>query len=252
MPDQEPPLTLGLTQPPAAPEPVNTDDLQFRHAEFEPPKPSRVCAACAKEIPDVYYHVGGAVTCPACAEQRRALQGKPRGGALFLKAALYGAGAALGGSILYWLVSLTGIQFAIIAIVVGVMVGKAIRHVTQGRSSRRYQVLAVVLTYGAICVSSLPPLITAARAAAKKQPAVIAVQPAQQPPQIGRALLHLALGSALLIGLCLALPFFYLQYSLFSGLLNLLIIGIGLRQAWRITAPDELLILGPYTAEKDA
>jgi hypothetical protein len=243
MPDQQPLLS-------PEPEPPGTEDLQFQHAEFEKTKPAGVCAACSKEIQDCYYHVAGAVTCPACAERRRALQGKPRGGAVFWKAALYGTGAGIAGSILYALVSLSGFRFAVIAIVVGIMVGKAIRYVTQGRSSRRYQVLAVVLTYGAICVSSLPGLISAGREMAKKHPAAAAsARPNAQPPQVGRAVAGLALGLAILIGLCLALPFLYLKYSLLSGLINLLIIGIGLRQAWRITAPDELPILGPYAVE---
>jgi hypothetical protein len=51
---------------------------------------------------------------------------------------------------------------------------------------------------------------------------------------------------AILIGVSLVVPFLVIAQSPLSGAINLLIIGIGLRQAWRLTAPDEHLIMGLY------
>jgi hypothetical protein len=230
-------------------------ELQFQKAEFISSEPELRCISCQSKIGDSYYHIAGAVTCPACAEQRRIFQGRPEGRGTFLRAALYGFGAAVAGSILYALVMMTGFQFSIVAIVVGVMVGKAIRYVTNGRSSLRYQVLAVILTYGAITTSFLPSVMRAVMEKQKKQStSVVGVQPttvASAPPKTvhpGRLL-----GAfAALIGFMLLLPFIALVESPASGLLNLVIIGIGLLQAWRITRPDQALIMGPYSVAERA
>ena len=45
----------------------------------------------------------------------------------------------------------------------------------------------------------------------------------------------------------LLLPFLMLAHSPLSGLINLVIIFIGLSKAWRLTTPFRASILGPYT-----
>ena len=228
--------------PPAA-------DLQFERAEFVSAQPDLRCTSCQSHISDSYYHVSGAVTCPACAEHRRFFQATPEGGGTFLRAALFGFGAAVLGSVIYALVSLTGFQFSIVAILVGILVGKAIRHVTQGRSSRRYQVLAVVLTYGAITTSYVPGII--AEAIQKEKAAKSSQSPAPTPAPAAAhkpfSLARFAGGLAVLIGITFALPFLVLLSSPASGLINLVIIGIGLMQAWRLTKPDQAPIAGPFS-----
>ena len=224
-------------------------DLQFQKAEFVSAEPELRCASCQSKISDCYFHVAGAVTCPVCAQHRQMLQGHSQGQPSFLRAALYGLRAAVAGSIVYALVSLTGFQFSIVAIVVGVMVGKAIRHVTQGKSSLRYQVLAVVLTYGAITTSFVPLMIRDAAQSrkarlAKNTPADASKPPiAKKPVTAGGFLFAIVF----LIGIGLAAPFLILLSHPASGVLNLFIIGIGLMQAWRITRPDQALIMGPYS-----
>jgi hypothetical protein len=52
---------------------------------------------------------------------------------------------------------------------------------------------------------------------------------------------------AFLIGFSLILPFLVLAHSPLSGLINLVIIFIGLSKAWRLTTPFRASILGPYT-----
>ncbi len=239
-----------------SPAPVQTETpaletLQFQRAEYAGPS----CAFCKSKIYDLYYHVSDAVACPTCAEGRKAAQGRPDGRGAFPRAALYGVGAAIGGSIIYWLVGLTGWQFGIVAILVGIMVGKSIRHATKGKTTRAYQVLAVLLTYGSITTSYVPQLVSYAlsqqtkSAAESGRPAAKppAVAPgAQSTPSLGKALVLLALGLAILAGVAAISPFLYVLESPVSGAINLLIIGIGLQQAWRLTRPDEALIMGPY------
>src|SRR4051794_31094933 len=117
--------------PSVAPLP-STDDLQFQRAEYTGTGPD--CAFCKRPAGPSYYQVGGAAACPGCTAQLQKLQEGPDRGVM-LRAALYGVGAAIAGSILFALVSLSGFQFSIVAILVGYLVGKAIVRATRGRSS---------------------------------------------------------------------------------------------------------------------
>jgi hypothetical protein len=61
---------------------------------------------------------------------------------------------------LYALVAiLTGLEVGLIAILVGYMVGRAVRHGSGGLGGRPQQILAVVLTYFAITTSYLPVFV---------------------------------------------------------------------------------------------
>src|SRR5262245_34113180 len=139
-PPGEPPITLGLNAPAAnlAPSPAPlpaTTELQFQRAELSSPDGSfsgQSCVACKRPIASQYYHAQGQVVCPDCAQRIQDGQQAPAHLSL-LRAALYGGGAALGGCILYAIFTLvTGFEFALMAILVGYMVGKAIRHGSNG------------------------------------------------------------------------------------------------------------------------
>ena len=62
----------------------------------------------------------------------------------------------------------------------------------------------------------------------------------------GQAVVGLGVALAALTAISLASPFLELTQG-FGGIINLVIIAIGLRQAWRLTRPDEAPITGPYT-----
>ena len=226
--------------------------MQFQRAEYAGAGPD--CAYCKKPAGPAYYQVGRSVACPGCAEQLRQLQARPSR-SVMVRATLYGLGAAIAGSAIFALISLTGFQFSIVAILVGVMVGKAIVRATHRRTSRACQVLAVVLTYGAITTSYLPMMISTAikhQKASKKSSAAPAPVPMPRPIDPATALAGLGAATAFLIGFSLVLPFMVLAHSPLSGIINLVIIGIGLRQAWRLTTPFRAPILGPYAAAADA
>jgi hypothetical protein len=155
---------------PAQPEPAKPSDLQFDHAEYQTPAASAVtCTLCQQEVPDQYYEINGKVICPTC---RTALEARFTGGSRlgrFLRAGLFGSiAAALGSGIYYGVVKLTNYHLSLISILVGWMVGSAVRRGAHYRGGLVYQLMAVFLTYTSI-VSTYIPEIVAAFADAGKQ-----------------------------------------------------------------------------------
>jgi hypothetical protein len=251
----EPAITLGLneaaTQIPASPAAAET--LQFRKAEIAAEAGARACAICRQPVEGEYYQINGSHACAACAQQRIAVQQQRGGWSGFGRAALYGMGGAVAGSLLFMLVSYaTHMTFSLLAIVVGVMVARAVLLGSRGCRGKRYQVLAVLLTYGAITSSYIPEMVSGLKqyqAKHKKAPAVSAAVPAPSTlPKLG--VVGMALLLVFLIVLCLAAPFQMLASG--GGIFNLIIIGIGLFQAWKLTKPDRTPVLGPYAALKAA
>jgi hypothetical protein len=244
----EPELTA-----PSAPAPPQqalspAGDLQFRKAEFT--GDSRGCALCQVPITDTFYQFGSEVVCQNCATQRSELQ-QPDGTIHFSRALLYGFGAAVAGSILFAAVSLaTGYQFSLLSIVVGIMVGKAIKRATRGRGGLKYQVVAVLLTYGAITTSFIPELVRGAASARaeRKQSDKNAPQQSQGEPRRTPSFKGTAAAIVLLIGVGLISPVLILASDPAGGLLNALIILFGLLQAWRQTRGSTALLMGPYQA----
>lgn len=216
--DPAPPQTAA---PAAVPAP---EHLQFRTVEAEDASVRR-CRMCGTPIAGEYYQVRGEDACPECAQTRQAQQERQGTSNDFLRAGLYGFGAALAGMALYAVVSFaSGLQLSLIAIVVGVMVGKAVVKGAGGCQGRRYQILAVALTYLSITLSFVPLAVSAL---AKQGHAVT-----------GLYVVALAVDA-------LVSPFLELVDG-FSGIINLVIIAIGLSQAWRLTRPRRFAIAGPY------
>ena len=211
------------------------EELQFQRAEAIVSR--EVCVVCKNSILATYFHVGGNVVCSNCTARIEAGQQAPPAISL-AKAALYGGGAALAGCAIYATVALvTGLEIGLIAILVGVMVGKAIRHASGGLGGRPQQVLAVVLTYFAITTSYIPVFIKHAMDEPKAT-AAQSTQPKSYDSSIGTVLV-------MLIALAAAAPFLSLSDG--SGILSIAIIGFGLYRAWKLTERTNLLVMGPYT-----
>jgi hypothetical protein len=217
--------------------------LQFDRAEVvseAAPAGATQCAACRQAITARYYHAQGQPVCGLCAQRIESGQQRPPAVSL-LPAALYGAAAALAGTILYAAVAiLTGWEIGLVAIVVGVMVGKAVRRGSKGLGGRPQQVLAVLLTYFSITTSYIPVFI---HSQMKQPPAQVQTE---QNPAPGEAP-AMSPGRAVVILLLLAAaaPFLALASDM-SALISLFIIFIGLHQAWKITGRTDILIMGPY------
>jgi hypothetical protein len=230
------PITPSEILPPA-------ESLQFRRAEHAPdPALGPQCASCKKPTGPEYYQVNGAAICALCAAAIEA-HTQPAPTRILLKALLYGTGAAIAGSILYATVTIvTGLELALVAILIGYMVGRAIRHVSPG--GRPLQIMAVILTYFSISTSYIPVAIYQN---SKKPPVETSstVQPSSRPSPSPTDLL------GLIAVLAIAAPFLGLQSGL-GGILSLVIIFFGLQRAWRMTGRPDIVISGPFTAQAPA
>src|SRR4051812_14605645 len=125
---------------------VEAEGLQFEQAEYQGPVAAApTCAACKQPIADSYYAINGSVFCERC---RHLIQAHLTGGSglrRFLRAGLFGAGAAVGGFVLYYgVLKLTGYEIGLISILVGFMVGTAVRSGARHRGGWAYQALAIV------------------------------------------------------------------------------------------------------------
>ncbi len=256
MAEYEPPISLGLNQPPPGSEPVpavvRPEDLQFEQAiplNNALAQPTTVCAACKSGISGQYFQAQGQPVCPQCANKIELGQQAPPAVSL-LRAALYGAAAAFAGFAIYATVAIAlNLQLALISILVGIMVGKAVRKGSNGRGGRPQQILAVVLTYFAITSSYVPVYIyqrskTSQHSAQNQQ-----TRPpnSQSLPGTGNNTRKPSTVALILIltAITLAAPFLSLAGGI-SGLINILIIFFGLQNAWKLTGRTDLLITGPY------
>jgi hypothetical protein len=238
----------------------SADALQFQTAEFAPAERPR-CVLCRAEIGDTYYHLDGSVICKVCAGHRQTMQ-EPLRGRVFGKSVLYGLGAALAGSALYGIVLLsTGAEFALLSILVGIMVGKAMMHGSGGRGGRKLQIVAVLLTYFGITAGYIPSIVKGlsnkqsrkeiAGQTLRRAPDRAAPTPLQKPIPFGRAIAGLLLALGFVIGFALVMPFSMLTQG-FSGIFGIAIIFFGLQRAWHKTRGGQGILMGPYPSATSA
>ncbi len=193
-------------------------DLQFQKAEFA--DETRRCVLCKNPIGNVYYTYAGHPICPSCSSQRAELK---ESDSITPQALIYGIGAAVAGAAIYAVVSSIGFNWSLIAILVGFMVGKAIRMGSGGQGGLKLQILAVALTYLAITTG---PLLAGIYH--------IGGIPLRALPRF--------------FALAVQLPILELQANAVQGLINLVILAFGLMQAWRYTKGSPHQLLGPFQA----
>ena len=141
--------------------PLEPDAIQFDQAEYATPGPSDpTCNVCHRVVLDSYYEINGKVVCASCRQGvEAALRGGSRLGRVF-KALVFGSVAALAGAVLYYaFVRATDINFGLVAVLLGLMVGGAVRKGSGNRGGRFYQFLAVFLAYSSIAGMHVPALI---------------------------------------------------------------------------------------------
>lgn len=232
---------------------MSDDSLQFERAEYEQAA-AATCGKCERALTASYFQVNGQVVCESCAH---ALRMEWTGGSRLGRAARAmgaGLGAAVLGSLLYYAVgALTGYEFGLIAIVVGFAVGWAVHWGSNGRGGWAYQTLAIVLTYLAIVSTYLPPIIEGLRegsepqavaASASSGPEAAAVEAPRSAaadearPTAGQFVLAV---SILLLIACVA-PFL----GGLQNIIGIVIIGIGLYEAWKLNRRRQFEITGPH------
>lgn len=201
------------TEDPGAPQP-----LQFEVAEGVATG-TVSCSACHAALTTGYHELNGQPVCAACRAKAEASFEQDQQGSRFIMAAVYGFGAALLGGFLYWgFVKLTNVEFGLVAIAVGWLVGKAVMQGSNMRGGRRYQLLAVALTYFSITIS---------------YGALILGQVSTTDALVGWPFLFL---------LMLASPFL----TGFSNVIGWVIIAIGLFEAWKQTRAVPFSTSGPH------
>jgi hypothetical protein len=205
------------------------------------------CALCQRTIPDQYYDVNGQSVCDGCRGQLAQMTETPRNWRVFAVAGLFGLGAAIAGAILYYaVIAISNFEIGVVAIAIGFMVGWAVRKGAGGRGGRRFQVLALVLTYWAVGLAYTPLMFKqlAEENAKEKAAATATPTPADSPDESGDGSLGLAV--LVLLGFSLALPVLSVISSLPSGLISAAIIAFGMHQAWKMTGVPALQISGPF------
>ena len=214
---------------------------------------------CQNPLQDSYFQLNGSTLCPSCAEKARydrQLQENQAGG--LPRAILFGLGAGVAGSIIYGgIVMLTGFEFALVAILIGWMVGKAMIRGSRGVGGRRFQISAVLITYLSITGGYVPSIVQEVMKSAPKQEAANGqtvtaaadTTAAQRPasPELRGVLIAFAL----LMGVAAIAPFLSLTTGI-SGIIGLFIIFVGLSRAWKETQPQPFAISGPFAFEAPA
>jgi hypothetical protein len=233
---------------------ASRDVPQFQTAEFHEQPAGDACRICHKPIGGTHYRINGAMVCPACSERVRAQ--KPRDTpAAFSRAVLFGLGGALVGLALYAAVGiLLHLEIGFVSLAVGYLVGTAMMKGSGNIGGRRYQWAAVALTYVAVSLSAVPIGIahyshvmnqaSQVRSGDADGSERAAATPTRQskltPEKLGRLVGVLALYG-------LASPFLGLMHSPFGGLMGMIILLVGVRVAWQITAGPRIpSVSGPY------
>jgi len=232
---------------------MSSDAPQFATAEYSNKAAETVCKACAQKITGPYYRVNGVPACASCA-QRLKEQLPQDSHQAFVRAVLLGIGAAIVGFGIYVAFALsTGWMVGYVSLLVGYLVGKAMAFGSGGVGGRRYQVVAVLLTYMAVSLAAVPIAISAhmkARSAQQHtQVNATTAQGTAQPQTSGpgavpapKKSVAATLGVLVLVGL--ASPFLEMVEPM-QGIIGLIILLVGVQIAWKITAARKLDIAGP-------
>jgi len=234
---------------------------QFGTAEYAGKPVGDRCRMCQQPIGGSYYRLNDAMVCASCADkvQRERSQDSH---AAFVRAITAGIGAAIVGMIGYALLTiiLQGWQISYMSFAVGWLVGVAMMKASGGVGGRRYQVAAVLLTYAAVSLAAIPIWIYFAekekpqpteqqklRTEQRRLEAESGQRQQSEPapePEKPQFTLGTWLGRVIMLGL--ASPFLELQGNSFWGVMGLVILFVGLRIAWRITAGRAFQLLGPF------
>jgi hypothetical protein len=244
------------------------------------------CAGCKRTITDQYWSAGGAVLCAGCRaaieEGQQVAPDVMSRAARFGRAVMFGFGAMLiGSAIWYGVAKLLKLEIGLIAILLGFMVGRAVFLGSGNRGGRRYQLLAVFLTYLGIGVAYAPFAIEAMRDRAVASadspgtavPSADGAPPVTSPPAEALTAEEEATESRRLDSLLtaaerpatpapirpnpfvvagvvlagvLALPVIVTVGGLPGSLIGLLIYGFAIFQAWRMTAAHRVSFEGPF------
>jgi uncharacterized membrane protein len=168
------------------------------------------CVRCGSRIEGNYFVANGHVVCANC---RESLEGSASA------AVRWGIGAALVAAGVYYAVfAVWRMNFVLIAVIAGVLIGLAVRRGAQSNRAQRFRFVAVGLTYLCVVSTYLPALIAM--------------------PDVPDAF-HAGLRA-------LYLPF--LMLISMKNPVTLILLGFGLHEAWKLSAPHVVNVDGPFQA----
>lgn len=198
---------------------------------------SRACMTCGTITPSTHYLVNGQRTCETCASQVPADESTRLGRSS--RALVFGSVAAtLCAALWYAVMKITGYELGLIALIVGLVVGVAVRLGSKERGGWVYQGMAVTLTYLAI-VSTYVPIMAEALSEGMAEAPAGPVSSSVEPP--GAVLYAVAVPLALISPILMVLDDFA------ASLMWLIIIGIALYEAWKVNQGNGARVVeGPF------
>ena len=230
------------------------------------------CSRCGASVTE-YWAVDGAVLCARCKDEVLAARGSSEGRVgRILKAFAFGTGGTLAGAVIWYAVAkYANIQLALIAILLAWLVGKGVFIGSGKRGGRGYQVMAVALTWFGIgaalapfqfegfarraaqvadSVRAVDTVATPSAATSDSQvnaelaklDSAIAKPPAHAAARSDAVVVLLGLGALLL--LVVSLPVLVIVNS--GSFILVIIYGIGLYEAWKLTRHMDPLVSGPH------
>jgi hypothetical protein len=204
------------------------------------------CSTCYRPIIANYYTANGKEICAPCNGALQAHFDGPMPWKSWLRVLLFGGGAAAVGTAIYFAVlKVTGYELGLIAIVVGLLVGGAVKKAGGGRGGWKLQLAAMALTYASI-VTSYVPTIYGVLADKQHEKIAATLDPTDAPvPNTffgrhpGVALVAFA---GILFGLAAVAPWL----AGFQNFMGWIIIGIALYEAWKLNRRPPLQLAGPF------
>jgi len=135
-------------------------------AEEETPAkipPAMSCSDCKSVMRTTYFVMNERPVCPKCRGEYKAKVDRGTGNAAMARAVGYGSVAMSIGAVSFSLFLLVapGVRIlgGLVGIGIGMLVAKAIGRATAEYGGRRYQILAVALTYCSISLAAMAPVI---------------------------------------------------------------------------------------------
>lgn len=202
------------------------DAPQWTTAQYEQQPTTDRCRLCSSPLATEYYRVRGQPACASCAAAARDGSQSGQSNAAFTRALLFGIGAAIVGLAGYAAFTIaTSLYVGYVALGVGYIVARAMKFGSGGLGGRPYQIAAVVLTYLAIALAEIPIILWQVKARI----------PAGHMFGVAMRLLPVGLESPILE-----------MRNPVHGLINAVILFVGLQIAWRGTAATRVAVEGPF------
>jgi len=202
------------------------------------------------------YEADEGVICAACHTRISASVAAQLPAARFTRALAFGVGAATIGAAIYFAVlAATGRDVSVVVLLVGFLVGKAVRLGARGRGGRRYQWLAVGLTYLAIATTYVPFVLKGFSRNSGPSTSSAAIEPSGAgtfllvgaPPVAAAPSTPSSLGATTVdLGALILLAVVAPVLEGTNNLVTLSIFALALVLAWRMNRRTAMRITGPF------